>query len=299
MIPNLFLPLIGVVSLANLVTGQQAGIEPARIYGLVSNVKVGEAFDLKCSMFGLKRPSEIVHLYLCKDGVGTAAKATCDDDYSFTVKPSTFESAGNYSCVFSSRRYRPSDVRSHGSTSVYITVIDFLHPALIAVNETPVRRGTDVELKCTSEHAPDNGLLHAYLCRNQQIIDVHLWNPRKRQAVFFLRRVRADDSAHYSCVLSEKLLATKALEMCKNNTVFLEVYDSPTAPTVITIRPEPECNENLFRIFCSAAVVIVLVVVVCSGEVVCRRKDIAEEEDGDQHSIMMVVMEPQAAKGHD
>lgn len=27
--------------------------------------------------------------------------------------------------------------------------------------------------------------------------------------------------------------------------------------------------------------------------------DIAEEEDGDKHSVMMVVMEPLAAKGHD
>lgn len=97
--------------------------------------------------------------------------------------------------------------------------LDFLHPAVIAV----VRQGADVEFRCTSKDAPNTDVLHAYLCKNHRITDVNLWDSVRKHAYFLIRRVQVEDSSNYSCVLSQRLLATTDLDMCGSNTVSLKV----------------------------------------------------------------------------
>lgn len=85
-----------------------------------------------------------------------------------------------------------------------------------------VRQGADVKFRCTSKDAPDTNVLHAYLCKNQRITDVNLWDSVRKQAYFPIRRVQVQDSSNYSCVLSQKLLAPTDLGMCGSNTLYLK-----------------------------------------------------------------------------
>ena len=101
--------------------------------------------------------------------------------------------------------------------------VDRVYPAVIA-GETSVRSGADVDFRCTSEDAPDTGLLLAFLWRNQTIVDIEMWNSQQKQASFHLIGVQERDSGNYSCVVSERPLAATELDMCGGNSVFLQVY---------------------------------------------------------------------------
>ncbi|XP_048087688.1 uncharacterized protein LOC125286551 isoform X2 [Alosa alosa] len=264
MFVNFSLPITAAVTLAHLVIAQGADIEPARIFGSTSRVIIGQDFDLRCSTYGLTKANEQVFVYLCKNGVGLQRATTTSHDIPFTIKSATLNHTGNYSCVFSRNKHTPAEVNVEGDMPVFIKVIDFVHPAIITVDESKVSQGAEVEFRCTSEESPDTDILHAYLCKNHRVTDVNIWDSVKKQARFHMGRVQVDGSGNYSCVLSQRLLAAKELDMCGRNAVFLQVYES---------EGNPKCNENLFRMLCSVGVAMIAVVVLASSHI-CRRKDV-------------------------
>ncbi|XP_062380224.1 uncharacterized protein LOC134068557 [Sardina pilchardus] len=202
-------------------TESQELVLPARIYGSSASFKVGEYFEARCSIFGLKRDDEKVFVYLCKNGVGIAVLESKNMDASFTVGNITKEHSGNYSCMFSRTKHHPCAVRGHGENFISIRVTD-IHPAIIAAKS--MESGAEVDLSCSSSDASDTSLFLAYLCRNRTIIDVQMWNSQKKQASFHLRTLQGSDTGSYSCVLSEHPLAATELDTCGVNSVFLRVY---------------------------------------------------------------------------
>ncbi|XP_062380615.1 uncharacterized protein LOC134068844 isoform X2 [Sardina pilchardus] len=254
-------------------------IEPARMYSSTSRVTVGQDFDLRCSMYGLTKGNEQVFVYLLKNGVGQQRVTTKNCDVYFTIKSATLNHTGNYSCVFSRNSYQPATVQLVGDMPVFIKVMDYLHPAIIAVDDSKVSQGAAVEFRCTSEESPDTDILHAYLCKNQRITDVNIWDSVKKQARFHMARVQVDDSGNYSCVLSQRLLAATELHMCGRNAVLLQVQD--THPAVIVVKSEhnSQCNDNLSRILCSVGVVMIGAVVILASSRICQRKDVCEAQD--------------------
>ncbi|XP_062380239.1 uncharacterized protein LOC134068572 [Sardina pilchardus] len=198
-------------------------IEPARMYSSTSRVTVGQDLDLRCSTYGLAKADQQVFVYLLKNGVGLQRVKTTSHDIPFTIKSATLNHTGNYSCVFSRNDYQPVTVHLVGDMLVFIKVMDFVHPAIIEVDESKVSQGTAVEFRCTSEESPDTDILHVYLCKNHRITDVNIWDSVKKQARFHMARVQVDDSGNYSCVLSQRLLAATELHMCGRNAVLLQV----------------------------------------------------------------------------
>ncbi|XP_076148963.1 uncharacterized protein LOC143133051 [Alosa pseudoharengus] len=214
--------------LTSKVSSLSEAVKPARVYGS-SAVKKGNNLTVKCSTFGLNPAGGHVFVYLCKNGVGIAMMESKTVDTSFTVGNITKEHSGNYSCVFSRTKHHLGDVKGEGHNTISIKVIDSLYPAVIAVDDSRVRRGADVHFRCSSTDAPDTDVLHAYFCRNQTIIDIEMWDAQKKQASFHLRSVQEDDAGSYSCVVSGRLLAATELGACGNLNVSLAVYEYPSS----------------------------------------------------------------------
>ncbi|XP_062380717.1 uncharacterized protein LOC134068919 [Sardina pilchardus] len=212
--------------LTSKVSSLSEAVEPARVYGS-SAVKKGDNLVVKCSTFGSNPAGGRVFVYLCKNGVGVEVMESKLVDTSFTVEKVTKEHSGNYSCVFSRTKHHLSHVKGEGHNTISVKVIDSLYPANIAVDESRVRKGSDVRFRCSSTDAPDASVLHAYFCRSQTIVDIEMFDSQKKQASFHLRNVQEDDAGSYCCVVSDRLLAEKELEACGNTSVSLTVYEDP------------------------------------------------------------------------
>ncbi|XP_048087826.1 uncharacterized protein LOC125286652 isoform X1 [Alosa alosa] len=202
-------------------------VHPARIYGpLTSELRVGEDFEVKCSTFGLKK-DEHIFVYLCKNGVGIKMMETKKVDSEITIRNVQKDHTGNYSCVFSRTRH-PTEVKGKGENVISLQVTDKVFPAWIDVNQFTsqshsVTSGTDVLFGCRSENAPASVILMAFLCRNETIIDVELWDSQKKQASFLLKRVQIGDTGSYGCLVSDQPMAARKLDTCGKNSVPLQV----------------------------------------------------------------------------
>ncbi|XP_062380703.1 uncharacterized protein LOC134068909 isoform X1 [Sardina pilchardus] len=197
-------------------------VHPARIFGAATGkLRVGEDFEARCSTFELTK-GEHVFVYLCKNGVGVEMIETRKVDSIFTIKNVQKEHTGDYSCVFS-RTQHPTDVRGKGVNSISLQVTDKVFPARIGTNEPRVTSGADVYFTCSSTDAPDSVILMAFLCRNNTIIDVELWDSQKSQASFHLKRVQIEDTGSYGCLVSDRPMAARELDTCGKNSVSLQV----------------------------------------------------------------------------
>lgn len=97
------------------------GMFSAKVYGAKS-VEVENNVDLKCSISGF-RPAGQVHLYLCKNGVGISMKPIEDkDDYIFTLHQVTLNHSGNYSCMYTTHKYVPNEVKHAGENHIFLQV---------------------------------------------------------------------------------------------------------------------------------------------------------------------------------
>lgn len=255
---------------------------PARIYGSSSSVKVGEKFNLRCSTFGLKRPEEEVFVYLCKNGVGIERMATESYDSIFPMTCATKEDTGNYSCLFSRTKHHPSEIVGEDESHISIKVTDRVYPAVISADKPNVRPGSDVNLRCTSADAPDTAILLAYLCRNQTIIGVEMWNCQKKQATFQLKTVRVDNTGSYSCVVAEQLLDATELDKCGGDSVFLQVFGQPSG-----LLPSSSSGAVMAPLYLLPSVfllVLLLLLLWRNGVCICKRahnemSQLAEYED--------------------
>ncbi|KAL7878413.1 hypothetical protein AOLI_G00093870 [Acnodon oligacanthus] len=73
-------------------------------------VKKGEDIELTCSISAPDKP-QILHVFLCKDGLGKIYKSLYNQPYShFSIKNVNLEDSGVYSCMYSSEKYDVSEV---------------------------------------------------------------------------------------------------------------------------------------------------------------------------------------------
>lgn len=103
---------------------QLADILPAKI--LVQRKTISENDDLyvTCSTVGFKKQSE-VYIYLCQNDVGFRRQLQNqdNDDSIFNIKSVGVDHSGNYSCVFSNKKYEPAQVAMRGNNVIQIQVI--------------------------------------------------------------------------------------------------------------------------------------------------------------------------------
>ncbi|KAI4888516.1 hypothetical protein NFI96_025440 [Prochilodus magdalenae] len=97
---------------------------PAKIFGNPL-VKVGENIELKCIIFDKSKPSDRLHMYLCKNGVGVRmGPLEQSDEHTFILRNISEQDSGNYSCVYSPKKYTSNDVRASGQKTIQVQVTD-------------------------------------------------------------------------------------------------------------------------------------------------------------------------------
>ncbi|XP_062381267.1 uncharacterized protein LOC134069325 [Sardina pilchardus] len=97
----------------------------AQIFVKTPHVFEGDNVDVKCTHFNVKTP-KILHVYLCKDGIGVSVAAAQTEEASFKLRQVSKEDSGNYSCVYSLKKHVTSSVTStsfKNSVIIQVTVL--------------------------------------------------------------------------------------------------------------------------------------------------------------------------------
>ncbi|CAB1339520.1 unnamed protein product, partial [Coregonus sp. 'balchen'] len=181
---------------------------------------------VKCSTFGHKDETEVVHVYLCLDGVAVYVDKCETYDTLFTMK-SELGNTGNYSCVFSETQYLLSEVQGKGDNSLSIQTGFSLQTYHFHFRSSTVREGEDVEFQCTIIRAPQKIEMtsHSYLCKNGTAVQMQVFDVNRMEATFMIKSVIKNDTGNYSCVLDlqSKPLENTDRKLCGNNSAFLQV----------------------------------------------------------------------------
>ncbi|XP_048825456.1 uncharacterized protein LOC125704153 [Brienomyrus brachyistius] len=213
-------------ALANMMlTHTTDDIHPAKIF-MKQVSTVGGEVEVICSTYGFRKdPSELVHIYLCKNGIGV--RRQLENKYFETkiiLKNVAKNDTGNYSCVFSVSEYEPSEVRRKGDNSVFFQVIGDFIPANIAVRDESVREGDDVVLRCSLQGVQmvHSSASFAYLSKDGVPVQLQTWDTEKNEAKFTINSITKENNGNYSCVLFRSgLLTSTAMKLYGNNTVLL------------------------------------------------------------------------------
>ncbi|XP_076148783.1 uncharacterized protein LOC143132844 [Alosa pseudoharengus] len=97
----------------------------APIFVNTLHVVEGTNIDVKCSHFKTKT-QKIVHVYLCKNGIGVSMEVAQAEEAIFTLRKVRREDSGNYSCVYSIKKHLPGNV----------TLTSFNNSVIIQVTES-------------------------------------------------------------------------------------------------------------------------------------------------------------------
>ncbi|XP_064192090.1 uncharacterized protein LOC135255187 isoform X2 [Anguilla rostrata] len=224
------LTILGILSMLKI--NAKGNIHPAKIWGK-DFAMVGDEVEFVCSTYGLEKENDILNIYLCKNGLGTQQQLQKDKSKTkFYINDVKKEDSGNYSCVYSKTEYKPSDVRGKGDTSVFLQVSAGFLPADIALKETSVMEGNDVEFTCTVSgfwRADSSDVSYTYLYKDGTAVKIEVWDSRIREVIFTLSKVHVGDSGSYSCVvISSKSISRNMTKPQGNNAVDLQVHRKET-----------------------------------------------------------------------
>ncbi|KAM3625479.1 uncharacterized protein V6R79_012686 [Siganus canaliculatus] len=216
-------------ALVKQVTSQTDDVSPAKILAHQKTISENSDLYVTCSTFGLKKQSQ-GYVYLCQDGKVIHEKTQKQDqsDTTFIIQRVGLQHSGNYSCVYS-KNPSLSTANNTGLNFIQILVIANFLPADISVTGlSTVSEGDDAEFKCSlSETLKTLGecqLIHAYLTKNESIVQVQAFNVKQMEAVFTMKSTITRDSGHYGCVvLPSKCIQDHEKSLHGNNVVLLNV----------------------------------------------------------------------------
>ncbi|KAI4883584.1 hypothetical protein NFI96_033204, partial [Prochilodus magdalenae] len=181
-------------------------IQAAEIFGDTA-VKAGEDIHLRCSITERKPPRALIHMYLCKNGVGVRMELLDNQlDHVFLLSNVSVLDSGTYTCVYSLNKQSLRNVSPRGNSSVHVQVTDDssdTRPAHI-VGDTAVKAGEKIELQCSiSDREATTNQLHMYLCKDRAGVRMEM--PGEDDShTFILKNVTVLESGNYSCVYSFK-----------------------------------------------------------------------------------------------
>ncbi|KAL7878414.1 hypothetical protein AOLI_G00093880 [Acnodon oligacanthus] len=108
-------------------------LQPAEIYGS-SIVEAGSDVKMKCRTLDNSGLIKEGNMYLCKNGVGVMMEPPrSKDEHIFTLRNVSVLDSGNYSCVYSLKKYLPKIVRASGQRSIQLQVKS---PASLTITRT-------------------------------------------------------------------------------------------------------------------------------------------------------------------
>ncbi|XP_058243024.1 uncharacterized protein LOC131351597 isoform X2 [Hemibagrus wyckioides] len=106
------------------VIGEALEIFPGHIFG-ASTAKSGENLMLKCSISHTHSTNRVIHMYLCKNGVGERLELLENkDEHAFILRNISSRDSGTYSCVYSFTKYYMKNVTGSGENSIHVQVTD-------------------------------------------------------------------------------------------------------------------------------------------------------------------------------
>ncbi|XP_014881484.1 uncharacterized protein LOC106942667 [Poecilia latipinna] len=176
--------------LLNQVIGQTEDLYPVKILVRQRTISEGSDLHVICSIFGQKKYLSF-YVYLLKDGQGFQKLKPWQhvDDVIFKIFNVHLDHSGNYSCLYSTKNYNPSDVKRKGQDVAETLVIPNFIPAELSIaGPFTVNEGSNVEFKCTfSEilHTLNNcQLIYCYLKKNETILQVQVFDLARMEASF-------------------------------------------------------------------------------------------------------------------
>ncbi|XP_049335962.1 uncharacterized protein LOC111193427 isoform X6 [Astyanax mexicanus] len=201
---------------------------PAEIYikSRSSTVKVEEFIAIKCAIPHQINSNDNFNMYLCKNGVGvkmgpTGQKGECD----FILKTVSELDSGNYSCVYSSKKYPVANVSASGQKTIHVKVTGKIWSGMITETQRSVREGEDLTLTCRITVTLTCAELYVYLCLNgigKQVMSVSC-SIYSTSTTFLLSKVKHEHSGNYSCVYSTHNYSLSEVRKAGENTVFIQV----------------------------------------------------------------------------
>lgn len=95
---------------------------PANIYATVREAREGENMSFTCSIAAIQASKNGI-IFLCKDGIGIRmGSLSGSEDFTFILSDVKQQNSGNYSCVYSNRKAKASEINSTGITSLFLHV---------------------------------------------------------------------------------------------------------------------------------------------------------------------------------
>ena len=86
-------------------------------------MKAGEDIQLKCSITERTPPRALIHMYLCKNGVGVRMERLDNQlDHVFLLSNVSVLDSGTYTCVYSLNKQSLRNVSPRGNSSVHVQV---------------------------------------------------------------------------------------------------------------------------------------------------------------------------------
>ncbi|XP_063045968.1 immunoglobulin superfamily member 1-like [Engraulis encrasicolus] len=198
---------------------------PASISANIPVIFEDENLELRCAIQQEdEEQREELFMYLCKDAAGIRMKKfTGSTEVVFDFPNVTKEDSGMYTCVYSRRQQKVSEVTPFGMCIV-IRVKDVLM-ASVFIRNPLVTEGDTADIKClVPGRKQGQNTFYVYLCKNgvgENIAAVH----RGNEAFFTLTQVRVEDSGNYSCLASAKLHPYQSIRSTNENSMALEVTD--------------------------------------------------------------------------
>ncbi|KAL2077409.1 hypothetical protein ACEWY4_026913 [Coilia grayii] len=94
----------------------------AKMYVRNSIIFEGDSVSLVCTGIGTET-HQTLHMYLCKNGIGVSTEvAQGKEGVQFTLKRITRKDSGNYSCVYSFKKYHLVNISSINENSILVQV---------------------------------------------------------------------------------------------------------------------------------------------------------------------------------
>ncbi|CAB1339484.1 unnamed protein product, partial [Coregonus sp. 'balchen'] len=146
---------------------------------------------VKCSTFGHKDETEVVHVYLCLDGVAVYVDKCQTHDTLFTMKSVTSQQ--------------------------WQLQLGVLRNPLFG-SKSYVGKGDTLDLKCSiSDIKRSWDKVHVYICKNGVGMKMKVLEKGEDDTIFTMKDVTKEDSGNYSCVYTrDKLIPSHVFSSGKN-----------------------------------------------------------------------------------
>ncbi|XP_027015092.2 uncharacterized protein LOC113650780 [Tachysurus fulvidraco] len=200
-------------------------LHPAFIYnGGLTKVNEGENITFMCSADNITESTNLIEMYLFKNGERVqkkAVEARRRDNTTFPLTSLTIEHSGLYTCFYSEEKPGVIKTKQTGHNSISLEVWGKILPARIESTETSVRKGETLKLTCTFTKSQNCAQVYVYLCVNGIGNSEKQVNCNNTTVSTTFHLIVSENSVNYSCVYSVSNYNVSEVRYTGENTIFV------------------------------------------------------------------------------